>query len=276
MPDIARLDTFAAELARNRAETFGTIDPDLDAVVARCCRLLLERIATSDMQYHNVEHTMLVTGVGQQILIGRHRTAADVTTTDWRLFTVALLCHDIGYVRGVCRVDAGNRFATGDGDGTVMFSDGSEDAALTPYHVSRSQCFVRENAAALGVEAQDVDTITSYIEMTRFPPPKTPEYQPTGTYAGLARAADFIGQMGDPNYLRKVPALFHEFAQVGANEKMGYRTPADMRNGYPDFFREVVNPYIQDALTYLRATTAGADWIENLQSHVREVEHGNS
>ena len=31
------------------------------------------------------------------------------------------------------------------------------------------------------------------------------------------RAADLIGQLGDPHYLRKANALYHEFEEVGMN-----------------------------------------------------------
>jgi hypothetical protein len=44
----------------------------------------------------------------------------------------------------------------------------------------------------------------------------------------LLRAADLIGQLGDPNYMRKSNALFHEFEEIGLNEKPGYATPADI------------------------------------------------
>ena len=38
--------------------------------------------------------------------------------------------------------------------------------------------------------------------------------------AGLLRAADLIGQLADPLYPRKLDALFHEFAEIGVNEKL--------------------------------------------------------
>jgi len=58
--------------------------------------------------------------------------------------TIALLCHDIGYVRGVCRRDRPGVYATGIGDATVEIASTGTDAALTPYHVDRSKQFVYE------------------------------------------------------------------------------------------------------------------------------------
>ena len=48
----------------------------------------------------NAEHTMMVTLVGQQIMRGRLMSEA-VQPEDWLHYTIALLVHDIGYVRCV-------------------------------------------------------------------------------------------------------------------------------------------------------------------------------
>jgi hypothetical protein len=46
-----------------------------------------------------------------------------------------------------------------------------------------------------------------------------------------------------------------------------------MRRRYAKFYWDVVSPYIEDALYYLRLTQEGRLWIANLHSHVFEVEH---
>ena len=109
--------------------------------------------------------------------------------------------------------------------------------------------------------------------MTRFPPPDNEFYQDTSELPGLLRAADFIGQLGDPEYLQKIPALFYEFEELGLNEQFGYKNPADMRKNYAKFYWNTVYPYIQDALRYLRVTQEGKQWIAKLHSHVFEIEH---
>jgi hypothetical protein len=267
------INRFAEGLEADYRHTFGVLEPAYGGFVNWMGRLALENIANSDMLYHDVEHTMLVTTVGQQILVGKHLVDGGVTPRDWAHFVAALLCHDIGYVRGVCKLDKGNRFATGVGSETVELSEDSTDAALTPYHVDRSQQFVRERFGGQTLLNMDPELIASYIEMTRFPPPDDPAYNATDTYAGLLRAADFIGQLGDSDYLRKIPALFYEFEQFGANEKLGYKTPNDMRDGYGGFFWNVVSPYIKDAVNYLEVTHDGKQWVSSLHSHVFRVEH---
>lgn len=274
-PQRFMIDSFATELSQTYTRMYGEARPELAAVIADTCRLVLGRIATSDMLYHNVEHTTLVVSAGQQILVGKQLRDGDVSPSDWLHFILALVCHDIGYVRGACRDDGDGVFATGDG-GTVRLPEDCTDAALTPYHVSRSQLFILEHFGSATVPDCDAARIASYVEMTRFPPPNLPEYQATGTYAGLARAADFIGQFADPHYLRKLPALFYEFEQIGANAALGYTAPDDIRSGYGQFYREVVSPYIQDALGYLSVTAEGAEWVATLQLHVHEVEHGTA
>ena len=151
------------------------------------------------------------------------------------------------------------------------------DVALTPYHVDRSKRFVRDrfrtspqSELPTGIEA---DVVASYIEMTRFPVPDGEDYQDTKSYPGLVRAADLIGQLGDPDYLRKCPALYYEFEEIGVNEKFGYQGPGDLRDSYARFYWDVVNPYIKDALHYLRLTQEGKQWIANLNANVFVSEH---
>jgi len=267
------IEDFAGSLDAEYRRNFGLVKPEFGSIIAWAARLALENIGNSDMLYHNVEHTMLVTSAGNHILIGKHLSEGGVSPEDWLNFMVALLFHDVGYVRGVCRDDSAPIYASGVDGATIELPEGSTDAALTPHHVSRSQLFIRERFGGKNIPGMNVEMICECIEMTRFPPPKEPAYAPTATYAGLVRAADFIGQLGDPNYFRKVPALYYEFEQIGLNPKLGYRHPGDMHKGYAGFFWKVVRPYLSDAVRYLRVTHGGKQWVANLQSHVFEVEH---
>ena len=268
------IDYFVEELKKAYRRTYSDLEPQCDNIIAWSGRLALENIANSDALYHDVEHTIMVTLVGQSILEGKHLCEGGITPSNWMHFTIALLCHDIGYVRGICRLDGGGRFATGIGDETVEISAGGTDAALAPYHVDRSKLFVQERFGSLvNAIPIDVDIVTSYIEMTRFPVPEDSAYAHTNGYGGLARAADYIGQLGDPEYRRKGPALFYEFEEIGANEKFGYKQPGDLRATFAQFYWGMVSPYIQDALRYLRQTQEGQEWIARLHSLVFAVEH---
>ncbi len=269
------IDSFVEELRVAYREAYNLMEMENANVLAWAGQLALENIANSDALYHNVEHTIMVVLVGQTILKGKHLCEGGVTPRDWLHFMIALLCHDIGYVRGICRADCDNLVATGLGDETVPLPTTGSDAALQPYHVDRAQLFVRErfSGTVTANVSLDVDQIVDYIEMTRFPSSNVGLRAPVTQLHTLIRAADFIGQLGDPRYLRKIPALFYEFEEVGANERIGYRHPGDMRQGYADFYWNVVSEHIQEALRYLRVTQAGRLWIANLHAHVFDSEH---
>lgn len=270
------IERFVQELRDAYRQTYSDMEPQFGNIVTWSGRLALENISNSDALYHNVDHTILVALVGQTILAGKHLCEGGVAPRDWLHFMIAVLFHDIGYVRGVCRNDGDGMFATGVGEETVTLSLRGTDVALTPYHVDRGKLFVRERFGGdllMGVDI-DADLIASYIEMTRFPAPDDDLHRDTGDYPGLVRAADLIGQLGDPRYLRKSPALFYEFEELGYNKELGYERPGDLRKDYAKFYWEVISPYIQDALRYLRVTQEGKQWVANLHSHVFYVEHG--
>ncbi len=265
------IDAFVKRLQQAYRRTYGNLEGGYASIIGWAGRMALENIANSDALYHNVEHTLMVTLVGQEILKGKHLREGGVMPYDWLHFLISLLCHDIGYVRGVCRDDRPGRYTTGVRDQTVSPPLGATDAALTPYHVDRGKRFVRERFG--GHELIDAEIISRNIELTRFPVPDDTDHQDTADYPGLLRAADLIGQLADPHHLRKFPALFYEFEETGTNARLGYRTPEDLRNDYPTFYWSVVNRYIQDGLRHLRVTQEGKQWIANLYAHVFTVEH---
>jgi hypothetical protein len=119
----------------------------------------------------------------------------------------------------------------------------------------------------------DAERIARSIELTRFPVPDDGDHAETDTEAGLIRAADLIGQLGDPLYPRKLNALFHEFAEIGMNDKLGYATPADLAEQYPTFFWSKVEPYLGDAIRHLEMTMEGRQWVAQLYSNVFALEH---
>ena len=268
-----RINACVAHLQRAYADTYGTRAPAYGALLRDIGRLALHHIATTTAPYHNLEHTLLVTLVGQEILRGKQRLEGRVTPRDWAQVVLALCCHDIGYVRGVCQADGAGVYTTGRGGQFVTLPPGATDAALTPYHVDRGQQFVREQCGQRAL--LDVEAIVAAIERTRFPVPADAAHQPTADYPGLVRAADLIGQLADPHYLQKLPALFAEFAETGTNARLGYATPADLRAAYPAFFEHVVQPYIQEGLWYLQATPAGRHWITSLYAQVRAAAQGH-
>src|ERR1044072_953216 len=138
------IEAFIKELRLMYERTYSTMEPSYPGVISFVAQLALENIATSDAAYHDVNHTIMVTLVGQEILRGRHISVGGVTPREWLHFIVSLLCHDIGSVGGPCRGDGNGRDVTNLAGDTVTVPEGSTDAAMTPYHVARSKIFVRE------------------------------------------------------------------------------------------------------------------------------------
>ncbi|MBW4579923.1 MAG: metal-dependent phosphohydrolase [Tildeniella nuda ZEHNDER 1965/U140] len=265
-------DAFVQQLKAGYCRTYGNLKADYADIIAWAGGMALENIANSDALYHDVEHTILVTLVGQEILRGKHIREGGVAPEDWLHFLISLVCHDIGYVRGVCRDDRDNLCATGIADTMIELPLGATDASLTPYHVDRGKLFIDERFG--GHRLLDTDLIKRNIELTRFPVPAAEDHQDTIHYPGLVRAADLIGQLSDPRYLQKIARLFYEFEETGVNKALGYRTPGDLRQSYSQFYWKGVHPYIRDALRYLSVTQQGQQITASLYSNVFVVEHG--
>jgi hypothetical protein len=146
---------------------------------------------------------------------------------------------------------------------------GSSDAALLPYHVDRSKLFVMDRIGK--IKLLDATRVARAIEFTRFPCTHEPDDQ-DNEEGMLVRAADLIGQLGDPHYLRKANALYYEFEEVGMNKQLGYTSPADLTELYPQFYWKSVSSHIQTAIRYLNVTSSGRQWIANLYSNIFRAE----
>jgi hypothetical protein len=260
----------ADRLVEGYGRMFGTQEPEWPNLVGVATRLIIEVIGDSDALYHDAHHTALVTLVGQDVLRGRLLACA-IGPADWAHVTLALLLHDIGFVRGVCPGDGRGRCVVDGAGATVLIPRGASDAFLAPYHVERGKLAVRARFASHGTV--DAERIVRAIERTRFPVPEGRDHAATDDEAGLVRAADLIGQLADPLYLKRAGALFHELNEIGVAAQLGYANPADVIEQYPRFFWTRVEPFVGDALRCLERTTEGKHWIAHLYANVFAVEH---
>jgi hypothetical protein len=267
VPELAA-EGLSSFLHEHMSRRFSSTHADLTELVPSLARLAIECIGNSDALYHNVEHTMLVTLVGYDIMKGR-ALLQPTFPSDFAHLLVACLFHDIGYVRGILREDGADGYVVDTKGNKAKLPRGASDAALLPHHVDRSKLFVMDRLSEM--ELLDAARIARAIEYTRFP-------SPPGDGAGdseegmLVRAADLIGQLGDPHYLRKANALYYEFEEVGMNKQLGYTSPADLTDLYPQFYWNSVSPHIQSAIRYLNVTSSGRQWIANLYSNIFRAE----
>ena len=268
VPELAA-DALGSFLAEQLGRRYGSTQAELAELVQSAARLALECIGTSDALYHDVEHTMLVTFAGYDVIRGR-ALLKPTHASDFAHFIVACLFHDIGYVRGIFEGDSVDRCVIDAKGGTIELPPGSSDAALLPYHVDRSKLFVMDRLGDSKV--LDANRIARAIEYTRFPLAHDPD-ETDNEEGWLVRGADLIGQLGDPQYLRKVNALYHEFEEVGMNRQLGYTSPVDLANQYPQFYWKSVSENIQTGIRYLNVTSSGRQWIASLYANLFCAEH---
>jgi hypothetical protein len=265
LPELAAdsLEEFLGDYMRRR---YGASQGHVVETVTTAARMAMECIGTSDALYHNIEHTMLVTLAGHDILRGRG-LYTQYLANDYAHIIIACLFHDIGYVRGLFKEDGEDGFLIDATGKRVTLPRGSSDASLMPYHVDRSKLYLErriDDTVPLNKER-----IMQAIDGTRFPALEGQQYDEE---ASIVRAADFIGQLGDPNYIRKANALFCEFEEVGINRQLGYESAADIVEQYPQFYWNSVAPHIQTEIGYLNRTSSGRQWIANLYANVFRAE----
>jgi hypothetical protein len=267
VPELAA-KALGSYLAKHMKRRFGSTEAGLTELIPSAARLALDCIGNSDALYHNVEHTMLVTLVGYDIMKGR-ALLMPTDPSDFAHLIIACLFHDIGYVRDILQDDSPDGHVINANGERIKLPRGASDAVLLPYHVDRSKLFVTERMGKS--KYLDASRISSAIEHTRFPPQFEPEDK-NNEEGLLVRAADLIGQLGDPHYLRKVNALYYEFEEAGMNRQLGYTSPADLTDQYPRFYWNSISAHIQTAIRYLNVTSSGRQWVATLYSNVFRAE----
>jgi len=268
VPELAAesLGRFLSEYMNRR---YGSTESQLVELVPSIARIALECIGNSDALYHNVEHTMAVTFVGHDIMRGR-ALHTNVPASDYAHLIIACLTHDIGYVRGILPGDGDDGYVVNDRGDKVKLPRGASDASLLPYHVDRSKLFIKQRFEA--VDILDDARIARAVEGSRFPVQLPAEQEDVDDEAALLRAADLIGQLGDPHYIRKANALYYEFEEGGFNRQLGYDSPAALVDKYPQFYWNSIAPYVQTAIRHLHVTSSGRQWIANLYSNIFRAE----
>jgi hypothetical protein len=262
-PELAA-EALGSFLSAHMTRRFGASQGGLIEAIPSAARLALECIGNSDALYHNIEHTLLVTQVAYDILKGR-TLLRPTSVSDYAHLIVACLFHDIGFVKGILAGDDNEGGCVIGADGSkIKLSRGSSAAALMPYRVERSKLFVMSRLGKS--KLIDAQRIANLIEYTRFPilEPDLP-YSEEGS---LVRAANLIGQLGDPRYLLKVNALFYEFEEIGLNKQFGYASKADLIELYPQFYFSSLSAHLHAAIRYLHVTSSGRQWIACLYSNV--------
>ena len=80
-------DSFGDHLANSYRIIFGGAEAHYAQEAAMAGRLVLECIANTDAAYHDLQHTLLVTAVGLEIMRGKH-IRSRTKPEDWLQCTV--------------------------------------------------------------------------------------------------------------------------------------------------------------------------------------------
>jgi len=154
----------------------------------------------ADLKYHNLEHTLLATQCFVDLAAGRsrHNVKPVFDAREFSLGFAAILMHDAGYLK--TRDDL---LGTG--------------AKYTATHVERSCAMASRFLPAMGVSPAELGGVLNAIRCTGINSQIS-----TLVFGGdierlagcMVATADYLGQMADPHYPEKLPALFEEFEEA--------------------------------------------------------------
>ena len=183
------------------------IAPDASTALIEEVSILVEMLFSgehpdyqkADLQYHNLEHTLLATKCYIDLANGRvqHGVVPVFSPREFTLGYAAIMLHDTGYLK--TRADFGG---TG--------------AKYTSTHVVRSCAMAAAFLPALGFSGGEVEGIANAIRCTGLTSNigqigfRTEVERLTGC---MVATADYLGQMADPDYPDKLPGLFAEFEE---------------------------------------------------------------
>jgi hypothetical protein len=164
----------------------------------------------SDLQYHNLDHTVLATQCFIDLAEGRVRYGQKpvFSARDFSLGYAAILLHDSGYLK-----------TRDDLSGT--------GAKYTSSHVLRSCALAGPALLSLGCTAEEIEGVQNSIRCTginsrideiKF---RSETEHMTGC---MVATADYLGQMADPDYPAKLPALFSEFEESNNFSRVPFET----------------------------------------------------
>ena len=122
--------TFIQKLEGKRQEIMPQSPPEYMHILTDAVHTSMNVISRSDALYHDVEHTCMVTLCGQEIFAGKKILEGELNASDWLHYTIALLFHDIGYVRNILHGDDGSTQIINSTGETHELKGGDTDASL--------------------------------------------------------------------------------------------------------------------------------------------------
>lgn len=214
----------------------------------------------SDTRYHDLEHSLQAYLATARILDGIIRSGNSKISKEFVVLgLIAAIGHDTGFIK-----------ETQDMGGT--------GAKHTLIHVDRSIEFMGRYLAKIHFGTSQITQVKNIICCTGFPHPDLPkiyfsseEERKTGYIMGTA---DYLGQMSDSSYVKKLPLLYEEFKEGGVPH---YTSAQDLVAKTPTFYRDqVMNTLTKDyhSVYKFAANHFGGNnlYIEGIERNIKTLE----
>ncbi len=223
-----------------------------------------------DLIFHDFEHTLrgaVATITFAQGLHRNHPAKHIFPAEAFEIVVLSILMHDTGYLK-----------ETHDQEGT--------GAKYTADHVERSCRFAERVLTSLGFGSQEIAMSRNMILCTGLQL-NTKEIHFVNDadrwFGYCIGAGDLLGQMADPRYLGKLPALYQEFreAQAAEPEKWTwgtYSTYSELLSKTPWFYKNYVLPTIENQLgnvhTYSNFPFGSNDniYLKAIERNIADIE----
>lgn len=220
-----------------------------------------------DTAYHDIEHTLQATLCLARLLVNRQHAgdAPPIDENDFNMALIAILLHDMGYLK-----------ENGDEEGT--------GAKYTHVHETRSCRHARAYLSARDWPEESIEAVEKLISCTG----------PRANISGIrftsrkekllgqaVCTADFVGQLSDPGYVQKLPALYNEFRESFEfqgldSAEFPYASFEDMFNRTPDFYDAFVKPHLEincdNLWQFLRdPETAETSYLDAIEANMERI-----
>lgn len=220
-----------------------------------------------DTKYHDLEHTLQATACLTHLLTNYQRSQVEppLTPFEFELALTAIVLHDTGYLK-----ETKDHVGTG--------------AKYTHIHEFRSCQHAQEWLKTRDWAPEHAQAIKHLI-LSTGPKSKldTIAFQnPKERLLGFCVCtADFISQMADPSYPRKLPHLYSEFEEsfefigLGVPERP-YNSAEDLLQTTPYFWENFVLPRLQieceNVLQFLADPVTGKNvYLEQIEENIRLI-----
>lgn len=190
-----------------------------------------------DTVYHNLEHTLQATLCWARIFRNYQKYGGHPTISPkyFRIGLVAVLLHDVGYLK-----EEHDEYGTG--------------AKFTFVHERRSCELAHICLNANGWPSRDIFAVQHIISCTgpRAVIDAIPfRHRSEHLLGRMVCTADYLGQMSDPNYVRKLPVLFEEFEESDnyrgiPRERRMFNSVEELITKTPEFWYGHVLPKLEN------------------------------